>query len=663
LYAHTLVATILLAAWACSGPRPDAVLLVTLDTLRADHVSCYGASPVATPNLDAIASRGARAEQAWSTVPLTTPAHASILTGLYPPAHGIRNNTRFRLPADVPTLAAVLRSHGYRTAAFVGSFTTSRLFGLDRGFEVYDDDMGHNPDGRPRVERRGDEVVARALAWLRERKQESFFLWVHLYDPHLPYAPPEGFARKYADDPYSGEVAFTDLNVGRLLAGLQEAGLSRRTVVAVLGDHGEGLGDHGEADHGLLLYESTLRVPFLIAAPGTIKKGTVIREPASLVDLVPTVMGLLQVPPPAGLHGVDLFAPHGSGAPRPLYAETLYGREEFGWSALYAIRTGSLKLIEAPARELYDVAADPSELQDLSASRPADASALAGRLGDLAGTIVSAPRLAAAVGLAVGDGSDSAMLERLESLGYVAGGGATTPGHADSLPRVGGRNPRDLMGLVQRLDWAQEALDTGSPEQATQVLETLRVEDPDNPQVLLRLAQAMQRFGRSADADARYRELVARHPTFYLGYRSYTDFLEREGRAGEARDLWIRLKALVPGYVGLEARIAQAEIGAGMARSASERLETYLATRPDDAPAWTQLARARERLDDSRGALRAYDKALDLQPTNAEAVRRSVALLLSEGRRSDALTLVEKLLSRAPGDPLLARAREDLAPH
>jgi arylsulfatase A-like enzyme len=251
-----LVLAAALAAASCGGHKPaarlDSLLLITIDTLRADHVSCYGPSPARTPSLDALASRGALVRNAWATVPLTTPSHASILTGLYPPAHGVRYNSRFRLQDSAETLAERLRAAGRRTAAFVASYTTSRTFGLAQGFETFDDEMGYAADGSERQQRPANEVIDRAAAWLSSHADRPFFLWVHLYDPHAPYEPPAEFAAQHPGDGYSGEVAFADAQVGRLLETLERAGAGPRTVVAALADHGEGLGERGELEHGFL---------------------------------------------------------------------------------------------------------------------------------------------------------------------------------------------------------------------------------------------------------------------------------------------------------------------------------------------------------------------------------------------------------------------------
>lgn len=636
----------------------DSVLLITLDTLRADHVSCYGPSPVETPHLDALGRRGARILKAWSPAPLTTPAHATILTGLYPSAHGIRTNGGVRLPDEASTLAEMLRSSGIRTAGFVASFTTSSLFGLDQGFDVFDDDLGNSPGGSRRLHRPGNEVVDRALAWLTANGGEPFFLWVHLFDPHTPYSPPPEYARRFPKDPYSGEIAFTDAQVGRLIEVLENTRAASRTAIVLLADHGEGLETHGEKEHGLLLYEDTLRIPFLVVAPGRIPPGTEIEELASAADVVPTVLGLLGLPAPSRVQGRDLLASSKpESARRRLYAETLYPHEDFGWSALYAIRERDFKYIESPSPELFDLAADPQERRNLHLSQNELSREMAAALGEEARRFFDRASLTQA---ATAAGPDKETVERLEALGYLgAGGNREVPG-TDPLGGVGGRSPLEALTDYGRMNRAQELMKAEKHGEAIRLLEQVSLSDPNNPQALLKLAQAHDRAGEPDHAEARLHELVQRHPTFYLGYRYLSDLLERSGRPREARDLWLLLKGMGLHYVDIELRLAQVEIASGMADEAARRLVPHLQVHPQDAEGWEQLGRALSLLGKGDEALRAFRYSLDIRPTDRQSVEAAVALLESSGRRDEALRLVEKLLSRAPRDPFLRVMLETL---
>ncbi len=656
LIVAALAGVLFLASAACRrAPRLDSVLLITLDTLRADHVSCYGSSPVKTPHLDALALRGARLTRAWTPIPLTTPAHASILSGLYPPAHGLRNNGRFRLPDDVTTLAEVLKSGGSRTAAFVAAFPTLQIFGLGQGFDVYDDDLGNDAAGQRRSQRPATEVVDRAAVWLAANGAGPFLLWVHLYDPHFPYQPPAEYARRFPHDLYSGEVAFTDAEVGRLLNALERTGASARTVVVALADHGEGLETHGEDRHGLLLYEESLRIPFVVVSPGGIEPGSEIRSVASAVDVMPTVLGLLGKPIPAGVQGRDLLSASEAETGRRVYAETLYPREEFGWSALYAIRDGNLKYVEGPVPELFDLAVDPKEETNLAQARTQDVRRLAATLAEDAVRLAKTERLAAAAGFS--DRSDSDVLERLASLGYVGGGGGAT---AEALPSVRGRNPRDALADYYDLKRAQDLKQAGDYGAAGRILEGLTRSDPDNPQVWLTLAQNHHRAGRIREAEASFHELLRRFPAFYLGYRYFSDFLAKQGRFREARDLWLDLSQRTPGYVEIQVQAAKVELAGGMVDEASQRLTVYLEAHDQDAEAWTLLGRALASAGEADKALSAFRFALELRPTEGDALEGAITLLTGAGRKDEARTMVERLVTRAPSDPVLRRTLDGL---
>ena len=389
-----LVAGLCLAALAGCGqgdaPRKPNLLLVTLDTVRADHLGCYGDREAVTPWLDRLAGEGLRFADAASTVPLTLPSHTSLLSGLLPPHHGLRNNGLGALPAGTATLATLLVAQGYRTGAFIGAFVLDHRFGLARGFEVYDDEIPRDPKAGVSLEaeRPGSEVVDRALAWLEHPAGEDrrpFFLWVHLYDAHAPYVPPPAWGARHPGRPYDAEISAVDEQVGRLLTALDRRGLARTTVVAVAADHGEGLGEHGELTHGLLLYEPTLRVPLVLRAPGRLAP-RVVRTPVSLVDLAPTLAGLLgrtfPATPDQPLDGRNLapaLLQGGEPAAGDLYAETRYPAI-FGWSPLAALRRRDLKYIASPSPELYDLRRDPRETANLMPRNPGPAQGFASRL-------------------------------------------------------------------------------------------------------------------------------------------------------------------------------------------------------------------------------------------------------------------------------------------
>ncbi|HET7747013.1 MAG TPA: sulfatase, partial [Vicinamibacteria bacterium] len=406
------IATLRPAGPAAAGPPH--VLLVTIDTLRADAVGAYGAARAATPRMDRLAAGGARFDDAHAHNVVTLPSHANILSGRHPHEHGVRDNAGFRFPARLETLATLLAAGGYRTGAFVSAFPLDSRFGLARGFQVYDDDFA-DATSRPAFqvqERRAEETVARARRWLDASGGAPAFAWVHLYEPHFPYAPPEPFASAFRDDPYRGEVAATDAALGPLLDPILAAGADGRTLVVLTSDHGEALGEHGEATHGIFAYEATLRVPLVLYAPGRVTP-RVVKEPARHVDLLPTILAALGLPAPEGLPGRDLL----SSAPptaATTYFEALSGSLNRGWAPVHGVIHERHKLVDLPLVELYDLAADPGESNDLAARDPQRVEKLRGLLRTLRAGDVAAARTP----------ETAEARERLESLGYLA---AATP--------------------------------------------------------------------------------------------------------------------------------------------------------------------------------------------------------------------------------------------
>src|SRR3954465_1467078 len=350
-----------------SPPDRPNVLLVTIDTLRADHVGCYGYTNASTPTIDALAKRGVRFETAVAHVPLTGPSHASILTGQIPLGHGFRNNSGFTLSPQVKTAAEDFRQAGYRTAGFVSGFPLDRRFGFSRGFDDYDDHLPKGNDRRrtPYVERFADATTDAALRWLEARTTGSgpWFLWVHYYDPHAPYEPPPDLAARFSPSPYDGEIAFVDRELQRLLSAVSTRGDTGRTFTLVTADHGESLGEHGEGTHGLFVYDATLHVPWIMAGPG-IPAGRVVPTVARSIDVLPTLLDYAGLRPPAPMDGRSLrpAADGQSMSDAPAYSESLYPELELGWAPLHAMRLGRFKLIDAPRAELYDVLADRGEL-------------------------------------------------------------------------------------------------------------------------------------------------------------------------------------------------------------------------------------------------------------------------------------------------------------
>jgi arylsulfatase A-like enzyme/Tfp pilus assembly protein PilF len=608
--------------WASApeGPTSTSVLLVTLDTTRADHLGCYGAAFAATPNLDGLARSGARFDEAISPTPLTLPSHASIFTGRVPRRHGVRDNALFRLGEEPDVLADVLGRHGYTAAAFVSSVVLDRITGLDRGFRTYDDTVRVGAraafDYRERAAIQTNDAVLRHLDGL----EEPFFLWVHYFDPHLPYVPPEPFRSRFSERPYDGEIAFVDQQLGRLLDAVRKKTPSLLVVVA--GDHGESLGEHGEDAHGVFLYRATQRVPLVVAGPG-VPRGKVVRERVGLVDLAPTVLDLLGLPPLDDVDGRSLV-PLMRGEdlpPRAYELESLFPSYAYGWASLRGLVLGGYKYILAPRSELYRTGADPREAHDLVAKEAERASAMEETLHELIADDAIPP--------AAGDPELAEQRRRLEALGYLSGSG---PPEAGDLV-----DPKDGIGWIVDLAAGREAYQTGRPSEGIEPLRRLLARNPHNVQGWLALAMCYlgtQQADRAVDAgrralairpdddlvhfnlanafavqgerqtDARtearqhYERALELNPRFADAYLNYASFLERVGSRSEVRPLLERARLAGVRDPDLEVRIGLIELKRGNVESAKAALRRALELNPRAAGPREALRLIEERSPD-----------------------------------------------------------------
>src|SRR3954471_23334765 len=354
------------AASAAPEPAPN-VVVITIDTLRADHLGCYGYKQIHTPAIDGLAGDSLRFERAYTSVPVTLPSHSALFTGTYPTFSGMHDFAANKLGPGQPTLASVLKEHGYTTAAVIGSAVLDSRFGLNRGFDFYYDHFDFNrlqESNLEEMERPGNLVADVTLDWLARNYQKKFFLWMHLYDPHYPYRPPAPYEAEYKDRPYDGEIAFADAQVGRLINFLKQKGLYKNTIIVLSGDHGESLGEHGEQTHGFFIYNSTLHVPLIIHTPGGVS-GKNAATLVNLADVMPTILEALKIPVPSQVQGQNLLKTvdaKGSEA-RNLYAETFLPRIHFNWSELRGVETDNYHFIDAPKPEFYDLSKDPGETQ------------------------------------------------------------------------------------------------------------------------------------------------------------------------------------------------------------------------------------------------------------------------------------------------------------
>ena len=620
-----------------ADPRPPQtrppVLLITIDTLRADRLGAYGHVAAATPALDALAARGARFETAIAHVPLTGPSHASMLTGLTPIGHGVRDNGGYVLPAEVRTAAEAFGQAGYRTGAFVSGFPLDRRFGFDRGFETYDDHLpkGSDPRRTPYVERLAEATTDAALRWLGAAKDaRPFFLWVHYYDPHAPYEPPGPLAERFRASPYDGEIASVDAQVSRLLRGIGDDAALARTLVLVTADHGEALGEHGEGTHGLFVYDATLKVPWIMAGPG-VAAGAVPKTVARGVDVLPTLLDLAGLAVPKDLEGRSLRpAVEGKAmVDAPAYAESVYAEREFGWAPLFALRTASFKLIEAPRPELYDLAADPREATNLMDREPARAEELRTRLKGA----LSRPARAAAAQV------DAVTAERLAALGYLGGGKA--PG----APGAAGRDPKDGVRLMPRLNRGMSVARTDPPT-AIRELTAVLAEDPGLLMARRTLAVAYASARQHDRAVAELRRLekeraLSAEDAIVLG-----DNLRFAGRLAEAAEVLQRAARENPRFAQPWLSLAEVHIKEGRNAEAAAAYERVLGLVPDHLEALRglgDLALLEGRLDDAE---RRYGRILEVDAGDPGAMTKLGVLRMRAGRREEALALFRRAVER-----------------
>jgi choline-sulfatase len=488
--------------------QPRNLLLVSLDTVRADRLGSYGHRGAQTPRLDAIAASGLRFDRATTVVPLTLPAHTSLMTGTFSAWHGVRDNAGFYLADRHITLAEVLRDRGYRTGGFIGAFVLDRRWGIAQGFERYFDefdlDRFPNAASMDMIERPGAEVVDKALEWLGSKTERPFFVWVHLYDPHAPYEPREPFENRFPRTPdgaYDAEIAYVDAQVGRLLDALERDGRLQNTVVVVVGDHGEMLGEHGEQQHGFFIYEAATRVPLIIAGPGV--PARVVSDQVRIVDVMPTALALLGVETPAAVQGADL-APLGRGERLDLvsHSESWYPRYHYGWSELRAIQDGRFKYIEAPRPEVYDLMLDPGEKTNLAAD-PAQATRLATFQAALAALEA---RVAGETANRGPETVDPEVAERLAALGYV--GSSISPRNLADRTEPRG-DPKDKVSLYMAMKHAGSASLEGRQDEAIAIVEKALKQDPEMVEAYMLLGNFLKLASRPKEAIAAYRQALA----------------------------------------------------------------------------------------------------------------------------------------------------------
>jgi arylsulfatase A-like enzyme/tetratricopeptide (TPR) repeat protein len=697
-----LVSVLVTALSGCSAsstragpPRDPAqnVLLITIDTLRADAVGAYGNKQVATPWLDRLAAGGVRFTAAHASTVVTLPSHANILSGVYPFRHGVRENAGFRFPAGTDTIATLLKARGYRTGAFVSAFPLDVRFGLTRGFDRYDDRFakGETHAAFRVPERRGADTVAAALAWIHGGEappgpgdsadaipagERPWFAWVHLYEPHFPYAPPEPFASRFAAAPYLGEVSAADAALGPLLQPILDARGGRATLIIVTGDHGESLGEHGEMTHGLFAYEGTLRVPLIAYQPQLFRPRT-IDEPVRHVDILPTILDAIGAPVPSTLDGRSFVPPAGGPAspPAATYFESLSASINRGWAPLHGVVKGTLKYIDLPIPELYDLAADPSESHDLASRRPDDVRELQRLLAGLR----AAERPAT-------PGRESAdTRERLRSLGYVTGAAMAKDRYTDA------DDPKRLIHLDRAIEDVVSRYQRGDLRGAIGTAERIVQQRPDMPVALVHLAFLYNEAGEHRRAADTIERALAQNPAAddvaalagaYLSesgqfdkavkrlepYVRRTDAdidvliaygvaLASAGQKHEALEAFNRARAIDSGSGLPLVNIATVYLMTGEHDRAAAAFAEALAIDPALARAHNGLGVIEARRGNTAAALDHWRKAVALDPRDFETLFNIGDLLIQLGRSAEARPYWRQYLATAP-PTLEAKDRE-----
>jgi arylsulfatase A-like enzyme/cytochrome c-type biogenesis protein CcmH/NrfG len=530
--------------WAERHVEKPNVVLITLDTTRADHLGCYGDTDARTPTLDALARGGVLFTQAATVAPLTQPAHSSIMTGLYPTYHGVRVNGSTALGQAQTTLAEALSQRGYRTGAFIGAFVLDGRWGLNQGFDVYDDKFDMKKFKHldlAGVQRPANEVMDAALTWLGDRADRPFLAWIHLYDPHSPYEPPEPFLSDFGSRGpaalYDGEIAFVDSQVARLVSWLKSTGLDQRTVLVVVGDHGEGLTSHGEGTHGYFVYDYALHVPFIVDAPFDELRGVRIESQVTLVDVFPTVLALAGVDATFRVHGRSLVPLMLHPAPEEdayAYSEAMTANLQFGWGELRSLRSARYKFIESPRPELYDLVADPGEETNVYKQHGTVAREMAERLHRLVSeTSRDAPTPEAA-------NLDKETAERLAALGYVGAPAAARKTDA-SEPAA---DPKDRLAVYTAVLRAGELMSKDEHAAAAEALESALRDEPKMPQARLMLATCYTELGRRREARTLFDQLLKDDPQNVQGLVGLANILLDEGKSDDVVTLCRRTLSL-----------------------------------------------------------------------------------------------------------------------
>jgi arylsulfatase A-like enzyme/Tfp pilus assembly protein PilF len=623
----TAAALLACLSWFFWPRHKPHLLLVTLDTTRADRLGCYGYSAGHTPVLDSLAAEGVLCDRAFTVAPMTLPSHTSMFSGLYPIEHGVVTNGRGRLDDGIPTLAEVLKRHGYETGAFVASFVLNGKFGLDRGFRSYDDDFAGEeaaPDSLHR-QRHAESVVDAALKWLGARREKPFFCWVHLYDPHAPYLPhTELFGDEYVGRPYDAEIAYVDRQVGRLVDFLKLRGLETQTLMVVVGDHGEGLADHVERTHGLTLYRETMHVPLIFRHVGRLPKARRVAGNVSLVDLSPTLLDLLGLADPRRISGKSLM--HAI-AGRSMAAGPIYGATDDpllikGCCPLRSLIEGHWKYIRTTKPELYDLEADPQERKNLLEAAPETARLMELRLAEFESRLIT--RAAIAVHLSASE------RRALEGLGYLGGPKTVSAGPAPAeLPDI-----KDLLPFDNSVEDAVRLAETGSVQAAIEQLRLVIDQAPGHSDAYWYLANVLRDASLFDEAEKVLRALLAVKPDSSEGHFGLATVFEQQGQTADAMAEFQKTIEIEPDNAEAQYNLARLYLSAGRLEDALGHFDAALEIDPQHIATYQWRANLLARLGRTAEALADYRMALKYAPDTAEA-HHNLGSLLAEAGAAD----------------------------
>lgn len=653
-----VLAAALVAAGACGRERPQppaSLLLVTIDTLRADRVGCYGHREAHTPYLDSLCAEGVAFDGAFAPAPVTLPSHATIFTSLHPAAHGLFTNATGALADRFETLAEALRPRVSRAGAVVGSVVLDARFGLGQGFDDYDDRMPPAPVGRYlfQRERSAGQVAEEASAWLREHAGRPFLLWVHFFDPHFPYDPPPPWKERLTDS-YDAEIAAADEGLGRVLAALAGAGATERTLVVVAGDHGEDLGEHGEATHGVFLYDSTLRIPLVFRYPRGLAGGRRVPALVRLVDLMPTVLDLFGLPVPPGAQGrslLPLLTGEADDLGLDVFCESRLPEIQYGWARLAALRERGWLYVRAPEEEVYDVRSDPAQKRNVAAVQAARLAEMRHRLAEREAVYSAGPEAPRAA-------ISEETRRQIESLGYVGGGGGTA--RREGPPRPDPKRRVEQLAAITR---AGDLVSTSRAPEAEALLRSVLDVDPQSPLGLRLHARSLLMLGREEEARGEYERLlvVAGEDGEVLNSLGAIDM--RRGRLEEAERRFRRALEVSPGDARARNNLAFILAQSGRTGEAVGMLEQVIRDDPLFLDAVLNLALLRAELGELESAENLLRRALEQaggQPSVTEPLQLALAGVLERtGRSAEAISLYRELLG--PGPPGTAPQRAALA--